>query len=274
MQVTFWGVRGSYPSSEMDKMQFGGHTFCIEVRFNNGDVIIIDAGTGIIPMGKAFLKDFADKPLPLVKLFLTHTHWDHIQGFPFFPLAFQPEARIVIYGPVKIGRSLENIIVSQLDPDYSPVRFSLLPAEISFVEIDESRFEFAEGIVFEVCRHPHPGGAYSYRIEADGKVLVINTDVEHYPADLDERVVHISRGADLMIHDAQYTEKEIPTRIGWGHSTFNQAIAVAKQAKVKTIGFTHHDPDRTDDALHAIEREAKLLFPESFFCRQGQTITL
>lgn len=278
MKIKFWGVRGSFPTSDRDKMGYGGHTFCIEVCFNNGMIWVFDAGTGIIPMGKELLhahsKDSPQAALPPIHLFLTHTHWDHIQGFPFFPVAFSPSAKIIIYGPVKVDRSLENVIVSQLDPDYCPVRWDLLPANINFVEIDESRFEFAEGITLEVCRHPHPGGAYSYRIEADGKVFVLNTDVEHYPSDLDERVVHISRGADLMVHDAQYTDEEMPKRIGWGHSSWQQAIAVAERAKVKNLAFIHHDPDRTDTEIHLLEQAAQRIFPHSFYCREGLSIKL
>ncbi|MGL4389032.1 MAG: MBL fold metallo-hydrolase, partial [Brevinema sp.] len=129
-------------------------------------------------------------------------------------------------------------------------------------------------IIIETCSHIHPGGAYSYRIEAEGKVFVYNTDVEHFPSRLDPRVVQISRDADLMIHDAQYEQKELSKYAGWGHSSWEQAVAVARESKVKMLGLTHHDPTRTDDQVEALEKEARKSFTNLSYCREGVTFVL
>lgn len=274
MKIRLWGVRGSLPTPEKDKMEVGGQTTCIEVRLNDGTVMIFDAGTGIIPFGKSLLKEFHGKKMPKLHLFLTHTHWDHIYGFPFFPPAFQAQTEIIVYGPIKTKRSLEELIIAEMDFDYCPVRFSQLPARITFIELEEQRFELGKGVFLEAKAHLHPGGAYSYRVESDGKVFVLNTDTEHYPSQLDERIIHISRNADFMIHDAQYTDQELEHHIGWGHSSWSQSIEVAKRANVKYLGLTHHDPERTDAEIFAMEKEAQKHFKHLFFCREGMVISL
>jgi len=274
MTITFWGVRGSIPTPEPDKIRTGGHTTCVEVTLNDGTIIIFDAGTGIIPLGKKLVKQFSVDSLKPIYMFLSHTHWDHLYGFPFFALNFIKGAEIDVFGPIKNHKSLEEVILLEMDFDYCPIRFTQLPSIINFIEIGEGRFEFIPGVILEISKHLHPGGAYSYRLEADGKVFVYNTDVEHYPSQLDDRVVHISRDADFMVHDAQYTSEEIERYIGWGHSTWEQAIKVAELANVKQLGFTHHDTERSDDQIDVLEKEAQEKFENSFFCREGMEIIL
>lgn len=274
MTITLWGVRGSIPTPELNKMKTGGHTTCIEVSLNDGTIIIFDAGTGIIPLGKKLAKQFKRKIPPPIYMFLSHTHWDHLYGFPFFALNFIKGAKIDVFGPIKNHNSLEKVILTEMEFDYCPIRFTQLPSTINFIEIGEGRFEFIPNVILEVSKHLHPGGAYSYRLEADGKVFVYNTDIEHYPSQLDDRVIHISRDADFMIHDAQYTPKELEKHIGWGHSSWEQAVQVANLAHVKKLGFTHHHVDRTDKQIDALEKKAQKQFANSLFCREKMQITL
>ncbi|MGL4367086.1 MAG: MBL fold metallo-hydrolase [Brevinemataceae bacterium] len=274
MEVLFWGVRGSIPTPEIDKIKTGGHTTCVEIRLDNNMILIIDAGTGIIPLGKKLHKEFYNQSIPRIHLLLTHTHWDHLYGFPFFALNFVEGSEIDVFGPVKTNTSLEKLILTEMDFEYCPIRYNQLPARINFIEINEGRYTIAPHVVIEAVKHLHPGGCYSYRIEADGKIFVFNTDVEHYPTQLDDRVIRISQDADLMVHDAQYRHEELERFIGWGHSSWNQAVEVANQANVKKLGLTHHDPETSDSQIDSLEREVQKEFHNSFFCREGMSIIL
>ena len=274
MKITFWGVRGTLPTPDLDKIKTGGNTTCVEVRIAKDMIIIFDAGTGIVNLGKKLLKEFAGKKLPPVYLFLTHTHWDHLQGFPFFKVLFCKGAQINIYGPIGQQRSLEELILMQLDDDFCPISYQKLPSYIDYIEIGEEEILLPNNVKVTSKKHIHPGGAYSYRLEHNNKVFVFNTDTEHYATRLDQRVIEISQDADLMVHDAQYTEEQMATHVGWGHSTWQQAVAVAKEANVKQLGLTHHDIEITDKEINALERKAKKAFENSFFCREGNTIEL
>ncbi len=274
MKITFWGVRGTLPTPDMDKMKTGGNTSCVEVRINEDMIIIFDAGTGIVNLGKKLLQEFAGKKIPPVYLFLTHAHWDHLQGIPFFGVLFCKGAQINIYGPAGKSRSLEELILMQMDDDFCPISYQKLPSYIDYFEIGEEEISLPNGVKVISKKHIHPGGAYSYRVEYKDKVFVYNTDIEHYATRLDQRVIEISQDADLMLHDAQYVEDQMQFHIGWGHSTWQQAVEVAKVANVKQLGLTHHDIKRTDKEINALEKKAKKAFENSFFCREGHTIEL
>ncbi len=272
MIIRLWGVRGTSPTPEKDKMKTGGNTACIEVELDDESIVILDAGSGIIPLGRYLVEKY--KKLPPIYIFLTHTHWDHLQGFPLFKPLFQQGAVINIYAPRKTTRNLEEIMQLQMSDDFWPVDYEHLPCFLNYFDIDEKPIILPNGLSVTPAKHIHPGGAYSYRLEYKGKVFVLNTDTEHYISHLDERVVDISKGADLMIHDAQYTEQEMPYKVGWGHSTWNQAIETAQKAGVKKLGFFHHDPERTDKEINALEKKAQKVFENSFFCREGMEIKL
>lgn len=273
MKVTLWGVRGTVPISEIDKMKTGGNTTCVEVQVDDQAIIIFDAGTGIVPLGRNLLKRFKDRPLPPIHIFISHTHWDHLYGFSFFGALFQKKAKINIYGVNRKHGSLEQIIMLAMDDAFCPICYQTLPADIHFFEMKEPVYLLG-GVKISAGNHMHPGGALGYRVEANGKIFVFNTDVEHYPTHIDERVVVLSKEADLMIHDAQYTEEQIMYKVAWGHSTWQQAINVAQQANVKMLGFTHHDPNRTDEEIDDLEKQAQKVFDNSFFCRENTSIIL
>ncbi|MGL4676216.1 MAG: MBL fold metallo-hydrolase [Brevinema sp.] len=274
MRIRLWGVRGTIPTPEQNKIKTGGNTTCVEVRTDDQAIVILDAGTGLVPLGGSILKEFEGKKIPPIYIFLSHTHWDHLYGFPFFGVLFQKGAQINFYGPIKTHRTLEETILMEMDYDFCPISYTKLPAFINFFDIEERTITLPNGMLVTSKKHIHPGGAYGYRIEHQGKVFTFNTDVEHYTTHVDERVVELSFNADLMFHDAQYTEDQIEHRIGWGHSTWQQAVEVAKQANVKILGLTHHDPERTDREINLLEKKVRKQFENSFFCREGMIIDL
>ena len=273
MQVKFWGVRGSIPTPEYTKMKVGGNTACVEVIVE-GIRIILDMGTGIRGLGKKISQEIKDGKNQDILILLTHMHWDHIQGFPFFNPIYLKESRIRIWGPHKANRTLEAILAEQMEYDYFPIKLQHLPAYFEFHEIEEGIYNLSGGIKIEAQPHVHPGIAYGYRIEYKNKSVVYCTDIEHFNNIIDRQVVHLSREADLLIHDAQYTEKEIGYRIGWGHSTWKQAIATAKEAAAKQLLLFHYDPERTDEDAFQIEREARLQFSNTNLSKEGDVVTL
>jgi len=273
MKVRFWGVRGSVATPEIDKLKVGGNTACIELELDNKR-IILDAGTGIIGFGKFIFPIITNSEDKEINILLSHTHWDHIQGFPFLHLIYMPDIKINIYGPVKANRQLKKLISAQMEYDYFPVKFSHLPSQIEFYELSEGVYEIFDNIIITARRHIHPGLAFGYRIEYNGKVVVYNTDIEHFQNTLDKRVIELSENADILIHDAQYTDDEISYKSGWGHSTWKQAINVSKEANVKYLILFHHDSDRTDDQLFNIEKEAQKIFQNTFIAKEGLQIDL
>jgi phosphoribosyl 1,2-cyclic phosphodiesterase len=274
MVVRFWGVRGSTPVTDRDKLEVGGNTSCVEVGIDETRTIILDAGTGIRMLGKRLVADYK-KTGRATKLyiFFSHTHWDHIQGFIFFPPIYIPDFEMYLFGPGRANRYFADVFSGQMQYDYWPVKLSHLPAKIHIADLSEGGYQL-DSLRIQINRHIHPGIAYTYRIEHEGKTLVYATDTEHFKGSLDERVIAIARGANLLIHDAQYTDEEIEARLGWGHSTWGQAIQVAQQAGVEKLALFHHDPDRTDEGCFAIEREAQRIFPPTFLAREGMSITL
>lgn len=272
MRVTFFGVRGSIPVPEKDFVKVGGNTSCVLAERDNGGILILDAGTGIRALGKYIVERSIEQDNILIAL--SHTHWDHIHGFPFFEPAYDPKRNftIAIYGRHKDATKLEDIFTSQMQDTYFPVPLNRMGATIKFFA-PQSAIAEGEGGKITASIHNHPGGAYGYRIEEGGKVLVYCTDVEHGD-EIDPVVVEHTRGADLLIHDAQYTPQELKEKKGWGHSSWEQAAMVADMAGVKKLALFHHDPEHTDDFLFEVERDCKRQFPESFLAMEGETIEL
>ena len=284
MLVKFWGVRGSIASPGPHTARYGGNTSCIEVRSDSGQVLILDAGTGIRVLGN----DLMGRGLPLhLTLLVTHTHWDHIQGFPFFVPAYVPGNKIDIYGPVHFdvdqGRTLKSVFDMQMDYAYFPVSTAQLNAELTFQNLKDEPVDIGEFRVTPQYLN-HPITMLGYRIECDGKILAYTGDNEPYydtiygdvdPATLDEdeladyeevarevelanaRIVEFAQGADLLVADCQYTDAEYPSKVGWGHSYVSFVEQLAIDAKVGQLALFHHDPMRSDDELAAIEDELK-----------------
>jgi len=264
MEVIFRGVRGSIAVPGPDTVKYGGNTTCIEIKTDDGQNIILDGGAGIRLVGQDMLSQLPVK----CSIFITHTHWDHIQGLPFFLPLFIPGNEINIYGsydPV-YGKDLKSILSQQMEYCYFPVRENELNASISYTNIRElQEFQVGKATVTGLLMN-HPVLNYGYKIEADGKSVFFTGDhepqhnfyspgdegYEEFQESIDEKeqvYVDFIRGVDLLIADSQYTDEEYPMKTGWGHSTYTKNICLAKKANVKKLIFTHHEPIRTDKQL-------------------------
>lgn len=277
-QIKLYGTRGSTPVCEPGVQKYGGNTTCIYADLLTNDrskgCIIFDAGTGIRRLGK----EIANGVLPTVDnifILLTHFHWDHIQGVPFFDPIYNPNQHISVFAPREemSDTRLREIFEVQMQQEYFPVQLGKAGADFEFLTHEKQATSLlADGGVNLTYRlHNHPGGAFSYRLEAEGKSVVICTDLEHGET-IDEDTVEFCKGADLLIHDAQYTDAELETHRGWGHSSYSQAIEVARRANVKQLLFTHHDPDHDDDFLDRVEAECQGIFPNCRMARDGMEI--
>jgi len=275
-QVKFYGTRGSIPVCGPGFLKFGGNTTCLQVTVPNTDrIIIIDAGTGIRELGKDLMS--MDLSRKTIDIFFTHFHWDHIQGLPFFTpayLAGQP-INITVLGKGREISNLKDIFDTQMQQVYFPVPLDKMGARFGFQNYDEEnkrlRNEKGVNIIVKAIRHHHPGGAYSYRFEVDGKSLVFSTDIEHVDG-IDQNIVAFCDSADVLIHDAQYTDDELKDKQGWGHSSFSQAIQVARSAHIDRLVVTHHDPDHDDSFLSEMEGIWRKRFDGIVFAREGMVI--
>jgi phosphoribosyl 1,2-cyclic phosphodiesterase len=252
VKVKFWGCRGSIPVPDSRMIKYGGNTTCVEVNMAD-NIFIIDAGTGIRKLGEDLLK----RKIFNFKLFLTHSHWDHIQGFPFFAPIYSEKSRISILGCTHSYKQVKEILSNQMSYEFFPVSFLDLKSKIAFEEVCESEYSF-DDYTLRLIPANHPLFTVGIRLEWKGKAFVFITDNElkrKQPTTLWHEFVAFCRGADYLVHDAQFTEKEYLKRLGWGHSTFEQALALAEESGVKNLGFFHHDPSRKDYDLQRLEKK-------------------
>jgi phosphoribosyl 1,2-cyclic phosphodiesterase len=272
MKVTFYGTRGSIPVPEKEMIQIGGNTSCVLVKFDNDQIVILDSGTGIRKLGNEMISKGVEQ-FANIYIALSHSHLDHINGFPFFKPAYDPRRHFTISlcGKERMGDELRNIFSGQMRRDYFPVPMNDMGATFRFWEPDETKYTARSGISVKVSLHDHPIETYGYRLEEEGKVLVYITDVEHING-IDPRVVKLAENADLLIHDAQYTPEELKEKKGWGHSSWEQAVEVAEMAGAKRLALFHHDPEHTDTFLFNMESECKKRFNNAFLAIEGQTI--
>ncbi len=269
--TTFYGTRGSLPICAPEYLEFGGNTTCIAFeRHKNHRLGILDAGTGIRSLGKLINREFSEQVE--IAITFTHFHWDHIQGFPFFDPAYDPNRTINIGALDQGGKftDLRKIFKNQMLEEYFPVQLENMGANFNFNFYTEKVFG-VEGVVLKTILQNHPGGSYGYRLEVDDRVIVICTDIEHGDT-VNEDIVEFARDADLLIHEAQYTDAELLTHKGWGHSSFTQAIEVAERAGAKILAMTHHDPDHNDEFLKKIEKQCQDRFKDCVLAREGMSI--
>jgi phosphoribosyl 1,2-cyclic phosphodiesterase len=273
MKVRFWGVRGSIPVPGPDTVRVGGNTVCVELQTQDREVIIIDAGTGIRLLGL----DLARRPTErlIAVLMFSHTHWDHIQGLPFFTPATVRQNRVVVLGERRMDRRLEQILAGQMVDAYLPFTLEDLRADLLIKEVhDGEKIVVGDSTSVLPRRLHHPGGVFGFRIVNQGRTVVYASDVSHPIDKPDPNVVDLARNADLLIHDAQYTPEEKRQHADWGHSSWTDAVHVAQQANVQQLALFHHDPLHTDDDLEEIERQAQAMFPGAFLAREGMEVTL
>ena len=258
MKIRFWGTRGTRPTPGPKTLRYGGNTSCVEVRAQGGGLVIIDSGTGIAELGSALLAEGVTE----VTILVTHTHWDHIQGFPFFAPAFETEVKITIIGPRGSVRPLEAAFVDQMDAPYFPLRLEQLAAELHFVEVDSQQtFEVAGIMVTPHLLH-HPITTYGYRLDHSDRTFVFATDNEIEPGADHSDLTRWSTGADLLVHDAQYGSEEYRDHVGWGHSSFEAALEVASAAGAARLGFFHHDPQHSDADVETLMESALRACPK------------
>ena len=262
MYVRFWGTRGSIASPGEGTTRYGGNTSCVEVRAEDGTVIVLDCGTGARELGLHLVRTL---PSPMrLHLFIGHTHWDHIQGFPFFVPAFLPGAELNVYAPLGFQQSLEEAMAGQMEYSYFPVKLRDLRSRIHFTELEEGFFRVGDVLV-ETQYLNHTAPTIAYRMTSAGATVAYVTDHEpfwtsedgilHHPGD--QRHISFMRGADLVIHDAQFTNEEYANRLGWGHSTIEYATDVALAAGVKRLALFHHDPGHDDTVMDRLEADAR-----------------
>src|SRR4029450_5895686 len=260
MEIRFWGTRGSIPTPGPTTAHYGGNTSCVELRVSDGTVILLGWGTGARPLGQKRPQEGSRR----IHLLIGHTHCDHIHGFPFFTPAALPESELNIYAPVGFQRSLEDALAGQMQYSYFPVKLDDLSGHIHFTELEEGLFRIGDVLV-ETQYLNHTAPTIAYRISHGGATLAYVTDHEPFwssPGNLfqhpgDQRHIEFLKDADLVIHDAQYTEEEYRTKRGWGHSTIDYATDVTIAAKARQLALFHHDPVHDDEMITTLEEYAR-----------------
>lgn len=270
--IQFWGVRGSIPAPGSETVRYGGNTSCVEMRVG-GKRLIFDGGTGLRVLGKSLLKEMPVEAY----MFFTHSHWDHIQGFPFFVPAFVKGNCFHIYGAIAPnGASMKQRLHDQMLHPNFPVPMQVMQSDLKFYDLCPGEKMELDDILIETGSLNHPNTAMGYRITWQGRTAVYATDTEHFPDRLDENLLHLARNADVMIYDACYTDEEYhdpkSPKVGWGHSTWQEAVKAAKAAGVKKLVVFHHDPNHTDDFLDQVEAQVEAVFPNSVLAREGMIL--
>ena len=272
MRVKFWGVRGSTPTPQAENLRYGGNTSCVEVRID-GQMYIFDCGTGFRNLGKHLIKEFDQKPI-YAHVFLSHFHWDHIQGIPFFgPLYSSPDNYFFFHSSSRT-RGLQRAIEEQMSDPYFPVDMSEMAAHRNFYDIEEDRIAFDQCIVQSMWLN-HPQGCLGFRIETPEKVVVYATDNEPGHPVFDRNVRQLAEGADVLIYDSQYLPEEYEAKKrGWGHSHWREAVNIVMESGAKELVLFHHDPDHEDKIIDSVVEKAREHYPKVRAASEGLEIEL
>ena len=270
LSVKFWGVRGSIACPSANHIKYGGNTSCIEINAG-GHRLVLDAGTGIRGLGKTYLADDVSH----IHILLTHTHWDHINGFPFFVPAYDPRRSVhIMAGHLRGSEGIQNVLAAQMDNPMFPVPLSAMQAKMVFEDFEAGdSFNIFDDVLVRTAPLNHPNGATGYRIEYKGRSVCYVSDTEHVPGKLDQNILGLIEGADLVIYDSTYTEEEFPGKIGWGHSTWNEGVKLCREAGAKSIAIFHHDPEHEDDFMDKLGEEAKAVWDGAFVAREGMELS-
>ena len=270
MKIKYYGTRGSIPTPGPTTVKYGGNTSCVSVE-TDGRQLILDAGSGLRQLGLDLMQKGFFKGEGRCSFFLSHVHWDHIQGIPFFLPAYIKGNSFDFYGTPNINTTLEDVLAHQQHYLNFPVEFKEMPATFNFFDLGDGETVNLDSISVTSKKLNHPGGVFAYRVEHSGKSMVFATDTEHYSA-LDWRLVELCKDADLLIYDCNFTPDEYrdKRKIGWGHSTYEEGIKVVKEAGVKQFHLFHHDPLHSDEFLEdEILEPARKLFPNSHLAKEG-----
>jgi phosphoribosyl 1,2-cyclic phosphodiesterase len=272
MRIRFWGVRGSIPCPGADTIRYGGNTPCIEIRCGQR-VLIFDAGSGIRPLGNSLVKNKATSELDI---FLTHCHLDHVTGLPFFAPFFSDKYRIRIWaGNLLPDESVEKVVRKFMSSPLFPVEVEIFQATTEFHDFRSGDIlRPYDDLVLQTGALDHPDGASGYRLEYGGRIFALLSDTEGFPGKRDDELVALARNADLVVYDATFTEEEIKTRGGWGHSTWQRGIRLAERAGAKQLCLFHHDPSHDDEFMDDMAAEANDARPGTITAREGQIIDL
>jgi len=259
IHVDFWGVRGSVPSPGPATTRYGGNTSCVSITVDN-KILILDAGTGIRNLGGAII----GQPELEIFVVVTHSHWDHIQGFPFFTPIYQPDRPVHMFPTLHKKNVVLSSLIDQMDGAHFPITPDQVPSNFNFVTENPLKFLESNGFHMELVPMNHPGKAFGYKIKIDGKIICYFTDNEidpPYEKSIEMDVlIEQCRNADILIHDAQYIEADMPLKHGWGHSLISQVTKLGESAEVKNLVYYHHDPERSDDDIDAeLEKASKTL---------------
>ena len=273
MRVKFWGVRGSTPTPQKENMGYGGNTSCVEIRSEHDEILILDGGTGLRLLGKSLEEEFTGRPIR-AHIFFSHFHLDHIQGIPFFKPLYNADNHFTFYFA---GRRDDNLVMNAIagvmaNP-YFPVDVSKLPCSREYVDLTVGTFNVA-GMNILVLPLNHPQGCFGYRIVENGKVFAYCTDIEHGVGWSDTNIRRLAKDADLLVADSQYTEEELLEHIGWGHSSWKQAIEVGNDAGARQIALYHFDPSYEDTTIEAMVDNAKRYHPNVIAAKEGLELTI
>lgn len=273
MRIKFWGVRGSTPTPQPENLRYGGNTSCVEVRLNN-NIYVFDCGTGFRALGHALGREFSGEDI-FAHVFVSHFHWDHIQGIPFFgPLYDRPENRFVFHSSSRT-RSLQRVMEEQMAAPYFPVDMSEMKAHRDFCEIGEGRTSLDDQVTIQAMWLNHPQGCLGFRLETKSGSMVYATDNEPGDAAFDKNVRKLAAGADVLIYDAQYLPEEYEARKrGWGHSHWREAVNVVMESGAKELVLFHHDPDHDDACIDGIVQYARDYYPRVRAAAEGMEIEL
>jgi phosphoribosyl 1,2-cyclic phosphodiesterase len=272
VDVTFWGVRGSFPCASPHYMAYGGNTSCVSLEVD-GQTVIFDAGTGLFQLGKYLAK----KGCKAATLLMSHTHTDHILGFPFFAPAWMGKnfELTIMAGHLADAGGIESVFEVEMRDPVFPVQLGAMGGASRFVDFRAGdRFTLPGDIAVRTCALNHPNGATGYRVEARGRSVCYITDTEHVVGQLDRRILDLVEGADVMIYDCCYLPETFAKRIGWGHSTWQEGMRLAQAGGVHKLMIFHHDPDHTDDVMERIEREATVAWEGCVVAREGMILSL
>ncbi|MTI10873.1 MBL fold metallo-hydrolase [Curvivirga aplysinae] len=269
--VKFWGVRGSIACPSPQHIGFGGNTSCVEVNAG-GERLIFDAGTGLKGLGEAMVQEEGGSAYIL----LSHTHWDHINGFPFFTPAYMPNFKLkVMAGHVRHEGGILKLFRGQMAQPFFPIPLEAMQSDMVFEDFTSGEeIVINDQVIVKTAALHHPNGATGYRVEYKGRAVCYVTDTEHIPGETNENVVELIRDADLVIYDCTYTEEEFVSKVGWGHSTWEEGIRLCKLANARMMAIFHHDPSHTDDVMEQIERNARNEWNGAIVAREQMKITI